>query len=126
MTDKLWAQLLVPPVLTLVWLVIGSRILKLANPGGELDELRPKLNWYGSAVILAVMYIVWFHAELESYRKAWAVSFVVVAIAIALIGSVRREEGGLLNVAWKHALMIWVGANVAGLVIVSIFWFYGN
>ena len=126
MTDKLWAQLLVPPVLTLVWLVIGSRILKLANPGGELDELRPKLNWYGSAVILAVMYIVWFHAELESYRKVWGVSFVEVAFALALIGAIRREEGRLLNSDWKRVLMLGTGANFGGLVIVLIFWFYGN
>jgi hypothetical protein len=27
MTDKLWAQLIVPPVLTVVWLLIGSHIL---------------------------------------------------------------------------------------------------
>ena len=54
MTDKLWAQLIVPPLLTLVWLLIGSHILKLARPGGDLDKARSKLNWYGAAVLLAV------------------------------------------------------------------------
>jgi len=126
MTDKLWAQLIVPPVLTLVWLLIGSHILKLARPCGELDKFRSKLNWYGAAVMLAVMYVVWFHAELESYGKVWGVSFVVVAFALALIGAIRREQGRLLNSDWKRALMLWIGANFGGLVIVSIFWFYGN
>jgi hypothetical protein len=126
MTDKLWAQLIVPPVLTLVWLLIGSHILKLARPCGELDKFRSKLNWYGAAVMLAVLYVVWFHAELESYGKVWGVSFVVVAFALALIGAIRREQGRLLNSDWKRALMLWIGANFGGLVIVSIFWFYGN
>jgi hypothetical protein len=126
MTDKLWAQLIVPPVLTLAWLLIGSHILTLARPGGELDKVRSKLNWYGAAVMLAVMDVVWFHAELESYRKVWGVSFVEVAFALALIGAIRREEGRLLNSDWKRARMLWIGANFGGLVIVSIFWFYGN
>jgi hypothetical protein len=126
MTDKLWAQLIVPPLLTLVWLLIGSRILKLARPGGDLDKARSKLNWYGAAVMLAVMYVIWFHSEMESYWKVWVVSFVVVAVLIAVIGASRREEGRLLNSDWRRARTIWVGANAAGWVIVSIFWFYGN
>lgn len=126
MTDKLWAQLIVPPVLTLVWLVIGSHILKLASRGSELHRVRSKLNWYGAAVMLAVMYVIWFHTELKAYWKGWVLLFVLVAFALALIGASRREEGRLLNSDGKRALMIWVGANVSGLVIVSIFWFYGN
>jgi hypothetical protein len=126
MTDKLWAQLIVPPVLTLVSLLIGSHILKLARPGGDLDGVRSKLNWYGAAVMLAVMYVIWFHTELESYWKVWVVSFVVVAFALALIGAGRREEGRLLDSNLKRVLIFWVGANVGGLVIVSIFWYYGN
>jgi hypothetical protein len=126
MTDKLWAQLIVPPVLTLVWLLIGSHVRKLARPGGELDKVRSKLNWYGAAVMVAVLYVVWFHAELESYRKVRGVSFVVAAFALALIGAIRREEGRVLNSDWKRVLMLWIGANFGGLVIVSIFWFYGN
>jgi hypothetical protein len=126
MTDKLWAQLIVPPLLTLVWLPIGSHILKLARPGGDLDKARSKLNWYGAAVLLAVMYVIWFHSELESHWKVWVVSFLVVAVFIAVTAASRREEGRLLNSDWTRALMIWVGANVAGLAIVSIFWFYGN
>jgi|HubBroStandDraft_5_1064220.scaffolds.fasta_scaffold02196_7 hypothetical protein len=39
-TDKLWAQLIAPRVLKLVWLLIGSPILKLARRGGELDKAR--------------------------------------------------------------------------------------
>jgi hypothetical protein len=69
MTDKLWAQLIVPPVLTLVWLVIGSHILELASPDSELDKVRSKLNWYGAAVMLAVMYVIWFHTELKAFWK---------------------------------------------------------
>lgn len=52
--------------------------------------------------------------------------FFLGAIVIALIGAIRREKGRLLNLDWKHALMFWTGANLAGLVIVSIFRFYGN
>jgi uncharacterized membrane protein YkvI len=126
MTDKLWAQLIFPPVITLVWLLISSQILKLARPGGELDKSRSKLNWYGSAVLLAVMYVVWFHSELESYWKVWIVLFVLVAIVIVVIGAIRREEGRLLNLDWKRLLMFWTAANFAGLAIVSIFRFYGN
>jgi uncharacterized membrane protein YkvI len=126
MTDKLWAQLIFPPVITLVWLLISSQILKLARPGGELDKSRSKLNWYGSAVLLAVMYVVWFHSELESYWKVWIVLFVLVAIVIVVIGAIRREEGRLLNLDWKRRLMFWTAANFAGLAIVSIFRFYGN
>jgi hypothetical protein len=126
MTDKLWAQLIVPPVLTVVWLLIGSHILKLARPGGDLDKARSKLNGYGAAVMLVVMYVIWFHSELESHWKVWVVSFVVVAVFVAVIGASWREEGRLLNSDGTRALMIWVGANAAGLVIVSIFWYYGN
>ncbi|HWO29719.1 MAG TPA: hypothetical protein VNO32_13070 [Candidatus Acidoferrum sp.] len=126
MTDKLWAQLIVPPVITLVWILISSQILKLARPGGELDKSRSKLKWYGAAVLLAVMYIVWFHAELDSHWRAWVISFFLVAILIALIGVIRREEGRLVNVGWKHVLMVWIGTNLAGLVVVSIFRYFGN
>jgi hypothetical protein len=77
-------------------------------------------------VMLAVMYVIWFHSEMESYWKVWVVSFVVVAVLIAVIGASRREEGRLLNSDWTRARTIWVGANAAGWVIVSIFWFYGN
>jgi hypothetical protein len=55
MPDKLWAHLIVPPVLMLVWLWLESPVLKLARAGGELDKARAKLNWYGSALLLAVM-----------------------------------------------------------------------
>jgi hypothetical protein len=72
------------------------------------------------------MYVVWFHAERESYRNVWGVSFIVVAFALTLIGAIWREEGRLPNSDWKQALMLWIGANFGGLVIVSIFWFYGN
>jgi len=103
MTDKLWPQLIVPPVLTLVWLLIGSHILKLARPGGGLDKARSKLNWYGAAVKLAVMYVIWFHLELESYWKVGVVSFVVLAVLIAVTGARRREEGGC-SIRIGHAL----------------------
>jgi hypothetical protein len=126
MPDKLWAHLIVPPVLMLVWLWLESPVLNLAHAGGELDKARARLNWYGSALLLAVMYVIWLHAELEPYRRVWVRSFTVAAIPIALIGASRREEGQLLNSSSRRALMFWLGANVAGRVIVSIFWFYGD
>jgi hypothetical protein len=76
--------------------------------------------------MLAVIFVIWFHSELESYWKFWVAVFIVVAVLIALTAASRRDEGRLLNSDWTGALMIWVGANVAGLAIVSIFWFYGN
>jgi hypothetical protein len=104
MADKLWAQLIVPPLLTLVWLLIRSHILKLARPGGDLDKARSKLNWYRAAMMRAVMYVIWFHSELESYWNVWVVSFVVVAVLIAVTGATRRVEGRLLNSDWTGAL----------------------
>jgi hypothetical protein len=126
MADECWAQHIVPPVLTLAWLLVGSHNRKFARPGGDLDQARSKLNWHGAAVMPAVIYEIWFHSELESNWKVWVVALVVGAVLIAVAGVSRREGGRLGNSDLRRALMIWVRANVAGLAIVSIFWFYQN
>jgi hypothetical protein len=138
-TDKRWAQLIVPPALTLVWLLVSSQILKLARPGGKLGQNRSLLNWYSSIVVLLVMYVVWFQEELRVYWRVWAVIFVFVAVLIMTAGILlqRQAQAGsdqtiLLeskkptSMDWKRVLLLWVVANLAGLVVVSIFWFFGN
>jgi len=123
-SDKRWAQFLVPPVVALIWLLVSSQILKLARPGGELAGNRSKLNWYSTGVILLVLYCVWFHTELLSYRAAWSIVFLVIALAIGLKGRGSTDADG--RTIWIRLLWAWLIANGAGLIVVSIFWYFGN
>src|ERR1700722_4477453 len=123
-SDKRWAQLLGPPVVALIWLLVSSQILKRARAGGQIAGNRSKLNWYSTGVILLVLYCVWFHTELLSYRAAWSIVFLVVALAIGLKGGGTNDADG--RTIWVRLLWAWLIANAAGLIVVSIFRYFGN
>jgi hypothetical protein len=126
MTDKQLAQLIVPPITALIWLLASSQILKLARPGGELARNRSNLNWYSTGVVLLVMYFVWFHAELRSYRLSWGIVFLAVTLAIVLAERLSRDPSRGPRPAWRTILSFWIVANAAGLMVLSIFWYFGN
>jgi len=125
-SDKLWAQIFIPPVLTLFWLLGAFRILTLARRGGELDQARPKLIWYGALVILVVMYAAWFHPELATHWKWWANVFVFGLILLGVMCMVRRTSGSSAVSRWEKIFVGWLILNAAGIVVVSIFVYFGN
>jgi hypothetical protein len=125
-SDKLWAQLIVPPAVTLVWLVISSQILKLARTGGELDRARSKLTWFGAIGMLVVLYEVWFHSEMAEHWRLWAVLFLAGCIFLGGMGIVRRASREQVGRTWKNVVIFWLTSNAMGAIIVSIFGFFGN
>jgi small-conductance mechanosensitive channel len=72
------------------------------------------------------MYFVWFHAELRSYRLSWGIVFLAVTLAIVLAERLSRDPSRGPRPAWRTILSFWIVANAAGLMVVSIFWYFGN
>jgi hypothetical protein len=125
-SDKIWAQILIPPILTLFWFLGALRILSLARAGGELEQDRPKLLWYGALVLLVVMYAAWFHFELATHWKWWAVVFASGLIFLAVMYTIRRTSGSEAIDRWGNIFVGWLICNAMGMVVVSIFRYFGN
>ena len=125
-SDDIWAQILMPPIMALVWLVGSSRILSLARAGGELDQDRPRLNFYSTIVILLVMYVASFHLELANHWRFWGAAFLVGCFVLLAVPRLRYPGDQAALSQWKKILVGWALVNASAVIIVSIFRYFGN
>jgi uncharacterized membrane protein len=63
--DRIYMQLLMPPVMSLLYLWMSRNVLTSTSPSGVLSENRRRMLWGGFFVLLTFLYAVTFNRELR-------------------------------------------------------------
>lgn len=89
-------DLLVPPIIALIVLVLGYLQARIARRGKPLTPILRKVTFYAPILLLGVGYAMAFHDQLAAFfhwGNAWIGAMIAWALVLAAIAWTRRGAG---------------------------------